>query len=70
MGKAIESYNSNAIDRHDKLQKKIANFKDQWNNFRVAVNQKLEENKAIVMNVESNELDRMQSSKVGGNVKG
>jgi len=30
----------------------------------------LEENKAIVMNVESNELDRMQSSKVGGNVKG
>lgn len=68
MGKAIEIYNSNAIDRHDKLQKKIGNFKDEWNNFKVVVNQRLEENKAIVMNIESNTLDRMESSTVGGGI--
>lgn len=50
--------NQGLQEKINKTDKRFTSFKHEWQQFKVLIQQRLEENKSIIMNVESNSIDR------------
>lgn len=49
--RAVESLAAVTSERQEKLEKKIATLRDDWNTFKLITNQKLEDYKTLIVNV-------------------
>ena len=49
--RAVENLAAVTSERQEKLEKKIATMKDDWNTFKLITNQKLEDYKTLIVNV-------------------
>lgn len=65
LNRKIDTQTAVNADHHKKGEHKLSVLKDEWSSFRVAVERRLEENRAVVMSVESNGFDRIDAGKEG-----
>lgn len=61
--RAVESLASVTSERQEKLEKKIATMRDDWNSFKLITNQKLEDYKTLIVNVQSSALESLERAK-------